>query len=116
MITTGIGFHDARINCEALALDETCIRTAAGEAAGDFDPQDRDGSVHRDADRIRARRGGDLIHDLFHAEGIRQGGRDQGPAPGVNAMRLSLIWATPLSALIQAELPEREGAIPGTSA
>jgi hypothetical protein len=72
MITTGIGFHDARINCEALALDETCIRTAAGEAAGDFDPQDRDGSVHRDADRIRARRGGDLIHDLFHAEGIRQ--------------------------------------------
>jgi hypothetical protein len=25
MITTGIGFHDARINCEALALDETCI-------------------------------------------------------------------------------------------
>jgi len=39
MITTGIGFHDARINCEALALDETCIRTAAGEAAGDFDPR-----------------------------------------------------------------------------
>ena len=27
MITTGIGFHDARINCEALALDE---RPASG--------------------------------------------------------------------------------------
>jgi hypothetical protein len=25
MITTGVGFYDARINCEALALDETCI-------------------------------------------------------------------------------------------
>jgi hypothetical protein len=29
MITTGIGFHDARINCEALALDETCMRRLA---------------------------------------------------------------------------------------
>src|SRR6266404_2680114 len=25
MIRTGVGFHDACINCEALALDETCI-------------------------------------------------------------------------------------------
>src|SRR5258705_11531197 len=27
----GIGFHDARINCEALALDETCIHARSDQ-------------------------------------------------------------------------------------
>jgi hypothetical protein len=30
MITTGIGFHDARINCEALALDEDLHQDRCG--------------------------------------------------------------------------------------
>jgi hypothetical protein len=36
MFARSVGFHDARINCEALALDETCIHPRSDQLGGLF--------------------------------------------------------------------------------